>query len=87
MKQIIQFHDNNPIWTGNGKWNPESDSLHTLIDSARYYGLFPKDYHIVELDDLRQRLIFDTTKKEDKLDAVLWAKNGYVSKRCPRSNH
>jgi murein L,D-transpeptidase YcbB/YkuD len=74
LQTLYGQKDHNPVWTGNGKWNAEGDSLYTLIDSAQYYGLFPKDYHSAELDELRQRLIFDTTKKEDKLDAVLWAK-------------
>lgn len=70
------YNQNNyqPIWTGNGKWNNIGDSLYRLIDSARYFGLFPKDYYKNELDTLRSRLIFDTAGKEDKLDAALWAK-------------
>jgi L,D-transpeptidase YcbB len=74
LQALYGEKDHNPVWTGNGKWNAEGDSLYTLIDSAYYHGLFPKDYHHTELGGLRQRLIFDTTKKEDKLDAVLWAK-------------
>jgi murein L,D-transpeptidase YcbB/YkuD len=74
LKTFYDQQEFMPVWTGNGKWNAYGDSLFLLIDSARYYGLFPKDYHSGELTELRQRLIFDTTKKEDKLDAVLWAK-------------
>jgi murein L,D-transpeptidase YcbB/YkuD len=70
------YGDNNyvPLWTGGGKWNANGDSLYKLIDSSRYFGLFPKDYYSTELAGLRKRLLFDTTSKEDKLDAVLWAK-------------
>lgn len=74
IKSIYEQNDYQPIWTGNGQWNKGGDSLYTLIDSARYFGLFPKDYYADQLDSLRKRLLFDTTAKEDKLDAVLWAK-------------
>lgn len=74
LKVIYDQSDYTPLWTGNGNWNANGDSLFALIDSARYYGLFPKDYFSTELKELRNRLIFDTTSKEDKLDAVLWAR-------------
>ena len=74
IKSIYEQNDYEPLWTGNGKWNKSGDSLYALIDSARYFGLFPKDYYATELDNLRKRLLFDTSAKEDKLDAVLWAK-------------
>ena len=74
IQAIYSQNNHQPIWTGNGKWNNIGDSLYTLIDSARYFGLFPKDYYKKELDTLRSRLIFDTAGKEDKLDAALWAK-------------
>jgi murein L,D-transpeptidase YcbB/YkuD len=74
LKDIYHQNDYTPIWTGEGKWNPNGDSLHFLIDSARYFGLFPKDYYSTELKELRRRLLIDTAGKEDKLDAVLWAK-------------
>ena len=74
IQAIYSQNNHQPIWTGNGKWNNIGDSLYTLIDSARYFGLFPKDYYKKELDTLRNRLIFDTAGKEDKLDAALWAK-------------
>lgn len=74
LKDIYGQNDYLPLWTGEGKWNVFGDSLYTLIDSARHFGLFPKDYYKTELTDLRERLIFDTTSREDKLDAALWAK-------------
>ena len=74
LKTIYDQGNYDPLWTGNGEWKTNGDSLYTLIDSARYFGLFPSDYFIEELKELRQRLIFDTSAKEDKLDAVLWAR-------------
>ena len=74
LKNIYDQNNFLPLWTGEGKWRANGDSLYKLIDSSRYFGLFPKDYYNTELNDLRERLIFDTTAKEDKLDATLWAK-------------
>src|SRR5688572_4200423 len=74
IKSIYDQNDYEPIWTGNGKWNSYTDSLYLLIDSARYYGLFAGDYYKPELSNLRHRLIIDTSSKQDKLDAALWAK-------------
>lgn len=74
LKSLYDKSDYEPIWTGNGKWNAYTDSLYSLIDSARYYGLFPNDYYQSELSHLRQRLVIDTFLKQDKLDASLWAK-------------
>ena len=74
IKSIYDQNDYEHIWTGNGKWNRYTDSLYLLIDSARYYGLFAGDYYKSELSELRHRLIIDTSSKQDKLDAALWAK-------------
>src|SRR5687768_5609113 len=57
LKGIYKGKDYTPLWTGNGKWNSNGDSLYQLIDSARYFGLFPKDYFDTELKQLRDRLI------------------------------
>ena len=54
LKTLYGEKHHNPVWTGNGKWNAEADSLYTLINSAQYYGLFPKDYHSRELNDLQK---------------------------------
>lgn len=74
LNEIYNQKDYVPLWTGEGKWNKAGDSLYRLIDSARYFGMFPKDYYSEELDELRKRLILDTIGSEDKLDAVLWAR-------------
>ena len=53
LQKLYDQTDYAPIWTGEGKWNANGDSLYTLIDSARYFGLFPTDYYSDELHDLR----------------------------------
>ena len=60
------------LWSSEGVLNPEADSLYTLIDSARYYGLFQSDYYSEKLKDLRTDLLQDTSKKIS-LDAAKWS--------------
>ena len=61
-----------PIWSADGKFNRQADSLAALIDSAKVYGLFPEDYYFTRIIRLKNQLIRDTSK-EKKLDASLWA--------------
>lgn len=60
-----------PLWSGQGSFASWGDSLFSLIDSSRYYGLFPKDYYHFKLSELRKELT--DTIKENKLDAAKWA--------------
>jgi L,D-transpeptidase YcbB len=73
---VLQFlYDKNsfqPLWTSDGKFLPHTDSLLTLIDSCRSYGLFPSDYYEKKLVQLHQQLLTDTAKNI-KLDASRWA--------------
>ncbi|RYF85860.1 MAG: hypothetical protein EON98_05370, partial [Chitinophagaceae bacterium] len=60
------------LWSSEGVFNKEADSLTKLIDSARYYGLFPADYYAERLKALKTELN-KSTSKETKLDAAKWA--------------
>lgn len=74
--QVLQFlyeqHSFQPLWTSQGQFLPQTDSLLSLIDSCRYYGLFPSDYYQKKLVQLHHQLLTDTTK-DIKLDASRWA--------------
>jgi murein L,D-transpeptidase YcbB/YkuD len=61
-----------PLWSSQGNFASWGDSLYSLIDSSRYFGLFPNDYYHTKLVELRKELIIDTSK-ENKLDAAKWA--------------
>jgi murein L,D-transpeptidase YcbB/YkuD len=61
-----------PLWSSQGSFASWGDSLYSLIDSSRNYGLFPKDYYHAKLVELKKELILDTVK-ENKLDAAKWA--------------
>lgn len=60
------------LWSSKGVFNKEADSLFALIDSARYFGLFPADYYADKLKALKAELVKDTAK-ETSLDAARWS--------------
>ncbi|MFL5773271.1 MAG: murein L,D-transpeptidase [Flavisolibacter sp.] len=74
---ILQFlYEENsyqPFWSSKGLFSRNGDSLFALITSAYRYGLFPEDYNISKLTSQRNQLIADTSSKDKKLDASLWA--------------
>jgi len=61
-----------PIWTSEGKYNQQGDSLFHFIESSMLFGLFPNDYHHEELRNLKDILSKDSVKQ---LDASKWALN------------
>jgi L,D-transpeptidase YcbB len=62
------------IWSSNEQWKPLGDSLLLWVKAAKYYGLFPDDYHFIILDSIKNRFAADTLAKTDRRDAALWAK-------------
>ena len=73
VQYVYEQNGDEPIWTGNGKWKKEADSLLEFIDSCRFYGLFPQDYAKRRLDSLRINLTIDTAGNKNNLNASLWA--------------
>ena len=59
------------IWSSRESWNPLADSMFYFIKNAKYYGLYPEDYHYHELDTLRKKLINDSLAR---MDAITWTK-------------
>ena len=59
------------VWSGKEKWNAIADSLYQFIDSCKYYGLFPSDYHYSSLSFIRRVLNEDSIAKKN---VALWAR-------------
>lgn len=72
VQSLYDSNDFQPLWSAKGSFNPWSDSLVTLIDSCRNYGLFPVDYYQARIKALKNELTVDTSR-ENKLDASKWA--------------
>jgi L,D-transpeptidase YcbB len=60
-----------PLWSSNGSFNRNGDSLFSLIAHSKEYGLFPDDYYFSRLSSIRTQFL--DTSKEKKLNASLWA--------------
>ena len=72
LQHLYDENSFQPLWSAKGLFKQWSDSLVTLIDSSRNYGLFPQDYYDVKINSLKNELTRDTSK-ENKLDAAKWA--------------
>lgn len=59
------------LWSSQGSFNRNGDSLFSLIQHLKDYGLFPNDYYYSKLSSVREQL--SDTSKETKLNASLWA--------------
>lgn len=63
-----------PLWSEKEQWLPAGDSLYSFIESSQLFGLFPEDYHLKQLKEIRQKFFADSFTKGDRKDAALWSK-------------
>ncbi len=71
---VNHFYEKNNyknIWSSKEAWQPMADSMFDFIEHAKYYGLYPNDYHYSELDSLRKQIANDSLVR---MDAVSWTK-------------
>jgi murein L,D-transpeptidase YcbB/YkuD len=71
---VGSYYDQNDyhnIWSRKERWMPLADSLFSFIETSKYYGLYPGDYHFKDLTALRKKLIDDSLAKTD---AIIWTK-------------
>lgn len=68
---IYTAREYQPFWSSNEKWNTLADSLFVFLENARLYGLFPSDYHINSLINIRRGMAADSLHKKN---AALWAR-------------
>ena len=61
------------LWCNKEEWLPAGDSLFRFIELAQLFGLFPEDYHIDRLKNIRQKFFADSLAKGDRKDAALWS--------------
>jgi len=73
-KLVSNVYDSNgytAIWSSNRRWKPVADSLFAFIDSCKYYGLFPSDYHYAPLSFIERVVREDTLARKN---AALWTR-------------
>lgn len=64
----------NPAWSNKEEWQTSGDSLYNFIVNAQLCGLFPEDYHVKSLLDIRTKFFNDSNAKSDRKDAALWSR-------------
>jgi murein L,D-transpeptidase YcbB/YkuD len=71
VKEIYQKNNYRLLWSSNGVFNKETDSLLKFIKGSLYYGLFPADYYQEKITSLREEL--QKSPISVKLDASRWS--------------
>jgi murein L,D-transpeptidase YcbB/YkuD len=73
-KLVSNVYDSNgytAIWSSKRSWKPVADSLFAFIDSCKYYGLFPSDYHYATLAFIHRVVREDTLARKNE---ALWTR-------------
>ncbi|HTM90889.1 MAG TPA: L,D-transpeptidase family protein [Flavisolibacter sp.] len=71
LQRLYDENQYSPLWSSQGSFNRNGDSLFSLIEHSSKYGLFPDDYYYSKLSSVRLQL--SDTSKATKLNASLWA--------------
>jgi L,D-transpeptidase YcbB len=71
VNQVYGTCNFRPLWSTDEKWNSIADSLYVFIRDAKLYGLFPSDYNIASLTNIRNGMASDSLHKKN---AALWAR-------------
>ena len=57
-------------WSKKEKWAPLADSLLLFLNQAKLYGLFPADYNLKKLEDIKKVLDTDSMQR---MNAIRWS--------------
>lgn len=71
LQTIYGSADYQPIWSSEEKWNPLADSLYAFAAASRLYGLFPSDYYVNSLTNIRNGMAADSIHRKN---AASWAR-------------
>ncbi|MEO6814083.1 MAG: L,D-transpeptidase family protein [Ginsengibacter sp.] len=69
---VNNFYEQNnyrSIWSTRESWLPLADSMFGFIKNSKYFGLYPSDYHLDELEGLRKKIADDSLAR---MDAISW---------------
>ncbi|MBL7745053.1 MAG: L,D-transpeptidase family protein [Chitinophagaceae bacterium] len=74
LQTVYEKNNFDAIWSSKEEWKPLGDSIMSLVANAKLYGLFPEDYHFLQLDSINKRFIQDKWREKARTDAALWSK-------------
>jgi len=72
-QMLYEKNQYNLNWSKEEKWLPLGDSLYNFIANAKLCGLFPGDYHINHLTEIRSMFLNDSNAKGDRKNVTLWS--------------
>jgi len=72
-KFLYEQNNNEPFWSKEENWNNAGSSLLDFIKNARLNGLFPEDYHAIELASIQKLFSADSTHLKDRKNVTLWS--------------
>lgn len=68
---LYDKNSDQPKWSKEARWSSAGDSLIKFIANAKYFGLFPEDYHYKYISGINEQFERDSQSKKD---AVLWSR-------------
>lgn len=71
LSKIYNANNFQPLWSNRENWNSVADSLYHFIYFSKLYGLFPSDYYLNALQNIRNGMAGDTLHRRN---AALWAR-------------
>ena len=71
LSKIYNANSFQPLWSNRENWNSVADSLYHFIYFSKLYGLFPSDYYLNALQNIRNGMAGDTLHRRN---AALWAR-------------
>lgn len=71
VSQVYSTGNFRAFWSTDEKWNTIADSMYAFIRNAKLYGLFPSDYNLSSLTNIRNGMASDSIHKKN---AALWAR-------------
>ena len=74
IKMLYEKNKFIPLWSLKGEWQPLGDSLYNFIVHAQLCGLFPEDYHVKALTDIRTQFFNDSNAKAGRKNVSLWSR-------------
>lgn len=69
--QYYQSNGYKSVWSSKEQMHPLADSLLDFVRRVKDYGLFPSEYHLIQIQNLHRRLSADSLAMKD---AVLWTR-------------
>ena len=73
VRQVYERNGFVPVWSHKNKWLSTGESMLDFLQKSRLYGLFPEDYHFLELQLIIDRMNRDRNQGKTELNPSYWS--------------